>query len=101
MDSNPSPPKAIELAKVCLSLTSDAGVVEVLRGIDLSILASETVGIVGPSGSGKTSLLMVMAGLERADTGTVKVAGSDLGPLSEDQLAQFPAPSTIFTISQS
>ena len=43
--------------------------------------------IVGPSGSGKTSLLMVLAGLERATSGQVKVAGADFTRLSEDDLA--------------
>ena len=89
MDSNPTPPKAIDLANVHLSLTSDAGVVEVLRGIDLSIFAGETVGIVGPSGSGKTSLLMVMAGLEPVTGGQVSIDGHSFAGLNEDALAHF------------
>ena len=89
MDSNPTPPKAIDLTNVHLSLTSAAGVVEVLRGIDLSIFAGETVGIVGPSGSGKTSLLMVMAGLEPVTEGQVSIDGQSLAGLNEDALAHF------------
>jgi len=42
--------------------------------------------LVGPSGSGKSTLLMVMAGLERSDTGTVTVAGETLNELDEDDL---------------
>ena len=79
----------IELSQVSLSLASAAGEVNILRGIDLSIEAGETVGLVGPSGSGKSTLLMVMAGLERASAGTVRVAGSDLTRLNEDGLALF------------
>ena len=45
--------------------------------------------MVGPSGSGKSTLLMVMAGLERPDTGSVAVAGQSLGALDEDALARF------------
>ena len=89
MDSNPTPPKAIDLTNVHLSLTSAAGVVEVLRGIDLSIFAGETVGIVGPSGSGKTSLLMVMAGLEPVTGGQVSIDGQSFAELNEDALAHF------------
>ena len=89
MDSNPTPTKAIDLSNVSLSLTSNAGLVEVLRGIDLSIFAGETVGIVGPSGSGKTSLLMVMAGLEPVTGGQVSIDGQSFSGLDEDALAQF------------
>lgn len=79
----------IALKEVHLTLGEGAGRVHILKGIDLQIEAGASVGLVGPSGSGKSTLLMVMAGLERADTGSVTIAGSELGPLSEDQLAQF------------
>ncbi|MBO6756802.1 MAG: ABC transporter ATP-binding protein [Roseibium sp.] len=80
---------AIALKDVHLTLGDGAGRVHILKGIDLEITAGTSVGLVGPSGSGKSTLLMVMAGLERADSGMVHVAGSELGPLSEDALAQF------------
>ena len=80
---------AIELAGVNLSLGQGAARIHILKDIDLYIGAGEAVGLVGPSGSGKSTLLMVMAGLERADSGTVTVAGEDLGTLDEDTLARF------------
>src|SRR5262249_28982045 len=49
----------------------------------------EAIGMVGPSGSGKSTLLMVMAGLERPDTGSVVVANEELNALDEDALARF------------
>ncbi len=79
----------IRLDDVHLTLTSAAGEVNILRGIDLSIGPGETVGVVGPSGSGKTSLLLVIAGLERATRGGVNAAGIDIGGLDEDGLALF------------
>lgn len=79
----------IVLESVHLKLASMAGEVNVLRGIDLSVAAGETVGIVGPSGSGKSTMLMVIAGLERATAGRVRVAGADLSDLDEDRLATF------------
>ena len=71
-----------------LTLPSAAGPVNILRGVDLDIDAGEAVGVVGPSGSGKTSLLMVLAGLERATAGSVSVAGHALTAMSEDALAR-------------
>ena len=88
MDDNAAWP-AIDLSGVELTLPSDAGPVEILRGIDLVARPGETVGVVGPSGSGKTSLLMVIAGLETATAGDVRIAGHDLGSMGEDALARF------------
>jgi putative ABC transport system ATP-binding protein len=78
----------VSLRGVGLTLKSRAGAVEILRGVDLDVAAGESVAIVGPSGSGKTSLLMVIAGLERASTGAVRVAGHDFLGLDEDGLAR-------------
>ena len=80
---------AIALAGVNLSLGQGAARVHILKDIDLHIGTGEAVGLVGPSGSGKSTLLMVMAGLERTDTGTVTVAGATLNTLDEDALARF------------
>jgi putative ABC transport system ATP-binding protein len=77
----------IHLSDVHLKLASAAGDVNILRGIGLDIAAGESVGVVGPSGAGKSSMMMIIAGLERASAGRVRVAGADLTRLSEDQLA--------------
>ena len=79
----------IELSGVDLALGQGAGRVHILRGIDLTVAEGESLSLVGPSGSGKSTLLMVMAGLERPDSGKVKVAGAELTTLSEDALASF------------
>lgn len=88
MNAEKSPAPLISLTGVELTLSSDAGPVEILRGIDLDVGRGETVGIVGPSGSGKTSLLMVIAGLERATAGRVDVDGTRYDSLDEDGLAR-------------
>ena len=79
----------IALSDVRLTLQSQAGAVNILRGVDLTAQAGEVLAVMGPSGAGKTTLLMLMAGLERASAGTVRVAGRDLSALSEDQLSAF------------
>jgi putative ABC transport system ATP-binding protein len=80
---------AVALSGVNLSLGRGAARVHILRDIDLNIGRGQAVGLLGPSGSGKSTLLMVMTGLERADGGSVVVAGEDLQKLSEDDLARF------------
>jgi len=85
----PSQGPAIALAGVNLSLGQGAARVHILKDIDLNIGGGEAIGLIGPSGSGKSTLLMVMAGLERVDTGTVTVAGENLNALNEDALARF------------
>jgi len=80
---------AIALTGVNLSLGRGAARVHILKDIDLTIAQGEAIGMVGPSGSGKSTLLMVMAGLERPDTGSVVVASEELNALDEDALARF------------
>ena len=80
---------SVLLEKLSFTLAGPAGQVNILTDIDLRVGQGETLGVVGPSGSGKSSLLMVMAGLERASAGRVVVAGTDFAGLSEDRLARF------------
>ncbi len=81
--------KAIALQNVDLSLGRGAARVHILKSISLDVGRGEAVGLVGPSGSGKSTLLMIMAGLERPDSGRVVVDGTDLSALDEDGLARF------------
>jgi putative ABC transport system ATP-binding protein len=80
---------ALDLKNVHLTLSSRAGEVQILKGVDVNVRAGEAIGIVGPSGSGKTSLLMVIAGLEAVTSGQILVSGESLTGKSEEALAKF------------
>ncbi len=71
-----------------LTVPSAAGPVNILRGVDLDIAKNEAVALVGPSGSGKTSLLMLLAGLEQATSGTIVLEGQTVTSMNEDALAR-------------
>src|SRR5436190_11126494 len=61
----------------------------VLRDLDLAVEQGEMVAVVGASGVGKSTLLHLLGGLDRMDSGTVRIGGADLGVLSEDELVKF------------
>jgi putative ABC transport system ATP-binding protein len=66
-----------------------AGGPPALDGVSLDIEGGEFTAIMGPSGSGKSTLLNLTAGIDRPSGGRVRVAGEDLGRLSEARLARF------------
>jgi putative ABC transport system ATP-binding protein len=79
----------IELIDVDLALGAGAARVHVLKNLGFTIARGEAIGVVGPSGSGKSTALMIIAGLERPDRGSVRIAGRELTTMSEDELARF------------
>jgi len=82
-------PDTISISNVNLSLGSGAARVHILKDVSLRVASGEAIGLIGPSGSGKSTLLMVMAGLERPDSGEVVVDGTPFNALDEDALARF------------
>jgi lipoprotein-releasing system ATP-binding protein len=65
------------------------GELEVLKGVSLSINKGEIVSIVGKSGAGKTTLLQIIGTLDRPDSGSVLIDGTDVLNLKENALAEF------------
>ncbi|KKC41465.1 hypothetical protein WH87_00485 [Devosia epidermidihirudinis] len=79
----------VDAVDVTYSLEVGSRPLHILKGVSLRVEPAQVVAIVGPSGSGKTSLLMLLAGLERATTGQIIVRGQNLSHLGEDDLARF------------
>lgn len=77
-----------EMIKV-QGITKSFGSLQVLKGIDLTIGRGEIVSIVGPSGAGKTTLLQIMGTLDKADAGTVEIAGTSVMGMKEKELSAF------------
>ncbi|KPA90143.1 ABC-type antimicrobial peptide transport system, ATPase component [Pseudomonas asplenii] len=65
------------------------GPLAVLQGVDLELEQGASLALMGESGSGKSTLLHLVAGLDRADSGSIEVGGRDLCQLSEVQLANW------------
>jgi len=80
---------AVSVQNVRKVYQRDTQQIKVLDGINLEVPQGEFVALMGPSGSGKTTLLNLIAGIDRVTSGRVLVAGTDLGPLSEGELAKW------------
>ncbi|MFY0664769.1 MAG: ABC transporter ATP-binding protein [Natronospirillum sp.] len=70
------------------TVSTSAGTLDILKGIDLEIKLGESVAIVGASGSGKTTLLGMLAGLDTPSSGNVLVKGQDITQMDEEARAR-------------
>jgi len=78
----------IELADVSRTVTSGAGPLTILHPTSFRIDRGRAVAITGPSGSGKSTLLGLMAGLDTPTSGSIKLDGTDITRLGEEELAR-------------
>jgi bacitracin transport system ATP-binding protein len=62
---------------------------EVLKGVDITIMKGEFVGIMGASGSGKTTLLNILSSIDKINGGIIKIEGNEISRMKEKQLANF------------
>jgi putative ABC transport system ATP-binding protein len=62
--------------------------VDALRGISLDISAGELMAVMGPSGSGKSTLMHILAGLDRPTSGSVEIAGREIGTMTDTELTK-------------
>ena len=84
-------PVIVDIRRLSKSYRRGSQVIPVLEDISITIAESEFLALMGPSGSGKSTLLNLIAGLDRADSGTIRVGGVDISALSEIDLAAWRA----------
>jgi len=84
-------PPIIAVERLTKQVQDSTGTLTILHEIDFTLPRQRSVAIVGASGSGKSTLLSIIAGLDTPTTGTVKLDGTDLFTIDEDQRAQVRA----------
>lgn len=81
----------IEISNIKKKYLQGKNTITVLDGVDLTIHSGEIIALLGKSGSGKTTMLSILAGLERPDTGVISVDGIELTKMSEEELCDWRA----------
>ena len=88
--SNITPEKVLlKVSGLEKKFLSGTETLQILRGINLDIIEGSTIAISGQSGSGKSTFLNIIGGLDRFDSGTVNVLGTDISNLSETELSSY------------
>jgi len=91
MVDTPLDPPLIEIRNLSKSYVRGGQQIPVLQGIDLDIAGREFLALMGPSGSGKSTLLNLIAGIDRADAGSIRIAGIEITALRDAELARWRA----------
>ena len=91
MEDNSQQPLIVEISNLSKSYRRGSQIISVLEDITFAIAEGEFLALMGPSGSGKSTLLNLIAGIDKADSGSVRVGGVDITALSEAELAGWRA----------
>ncbi|MCB1519285.1 MAG: ABC transporter ATP-binding protein [Hyphomicrobiaceae bacterium] len=82
-----NPPPVVSCRDLTKSYAMGEQALQVLRGVSFDVKPGEFVAIMGPSGSGKSTLLNLIGALDTPTTGSLSIAGTDVGGLDDDELA--------------
>ena len=91
MEEAAQKPPIVEIKNLSKSYRRGAQFIPVLEDITFAIAEGEFLALMGPSGSGKSTLLNMIAGIDKADSGNVRVGGVDITALTESELAGWRA----------
>ena len=79
----------LELKNIRKSFGEGSSLIEVLRGIDLSVEKGQFVVLLGPSGSGKSTLLNIIGGIDSADSGEIRIRDERMNDMDEKALTTY------------
>jgi putative ABC transport system ATP-binding protein len=91
MEAISQPPTIVEITSLAKSYRRGSQIIPVLEGITFAIAEGEFLALMGPSGSGKSTLLNLVAGIDKADAGSIRVGGVEITALTEAELAGWRA----------
>ncbi|MCE9499585.1 MAG: ATP-binding cassette domain-containing protein, partial [Leptospira sp.] len=80
---------AVSINNLNKSYASGESELRVLKGVSVNLPPGKMITLMGPSGSGKSTLMHILSGIDRPDTGTVKIFGQDLGSMNETEITLF------------
>ncbi len=89
----------LQVEKIKKAYETEAGTIQILKGLSTKFYSGEIVSIIGPSGSGKSTLLGILGSLDTPTEGRIIIEQQDITSMSEEKLADFRAKKDWFCFS--
>lgn len=85
----------LQVEKIKKAYETEAGTIQILKGMSTQFYSGEVVSIIGPSGSGKSTLLGILGSLDTPTEGRIIIEQQDITSMSEEKLADFRAQKSV------